>query len=109
MLVLLVAVTVAGVPQRVVHAHSADHESALVVPTDGQELTAYDVASDDPSDPPLGETQLHAHCLGAFSTLLPSVLIGIPCRPPQVDRAPSGLASPVCEGHPTTPYRPPIV
>lgn len=110
MLLVLISVTVAGMPRWMVHAHTAGDEAALVVAMDGHGLQVHDVAADDLADPLMGDVQLHGHCLlGAFSTLLPSVLMSVPCSAPHVDRGPSGLAPPLCEGHLATLHRPPIV
>lgn len=109
MLLVLLTVAVAGMPRWVMHAHAASHASALVVAMDGHGLDAHDVGASEPADPTVDGAHLHGHYIGALSSLLPSMFVGVLGDAPPAGSCPRGSVAPLCEGHLATLYRPPIV
>ena len=109
MLLVLLSVAAAGMPRWIVHAHTADHAPVLAVALDGYVLDAHQADADNPAEPSPGSTHLHGHYIGGFSSLLPSVLMGLAGDALRAQNCPPGQVSSPCEGHLATLHRPPIV
>ena len=109
MLLVLLAVAVAGMPRWVMHAHAASDASTLVVAMDGHNMDAHDTAAGDPADANVDGAHLHGHYIGALSSLPPSTFVGVLGDAPPAGSCPRGPVAPLCEGHLATLYRPPIV
>ncbi|MEO7067584.1 MAG: hypothetical protein ABI114_11790 [Rhodanobacter sp.] len=109
MLLVMLSVIAAGMPRWIVHAHAADHASALVVALDGHNLVLHDDDASNPAEPSPDSTHLHGHYLGTFSSLLAPTLVSVAEVELRAQRCPPGQVSSPCEGHLVTLHRPPIV
>ncbi len=109
MLLVLLTVAVAGMPRWVMHTHASGHASTSGVVMDGHGPDAHDVGASEPAHPAVDGAHLHGHYIGALSSLLPSMFVGVLGDAPPADSCPRGPVAPLCAGHLATLYRPPIV
>ncbi|MEO7066036.1 MAG: hypothetical protein ABI114_03950 [Rhodanobacter sp.] len=105
----MLSVIAAGMPRWIVHAHAADHASALVVALDSHNLVLHDDDASNPAEPAPDSTHLHGHYLGTLSSLLSPVLMIVIGDAQRTEHCPPGQVSSPCEGHLATLHRPPIV
>lgn len=109
MWLVLLGVIVAGMPRWIVHAHTAGHESTLVVAMDGHTLDAHADDAGGPAEPNQDGTHLHGHYIVASSCLMPSMFTTVPGDALRAQSFPPGQVSPLREGHLAALHRPPIV